>query len=177
MQKSGGGRGVVTTSLPGIDCGTDCSEPYVKGTTVTLTATPDPGHTFVGWNGGGCRGVAGPCTTTINNSVTITAQFTVLTLRVTRTGTARGRVTSAPSGIDCGTDCTEAYTSGTTVTLTATPEAGEEFAGWSGGGCTGTGPCTVTVVASVTVSARFVKAITARPSDIVMGRASWPRER
>ena len=80
-------------------------------------------------------------------------------------------------GIDCGTDCTEAYTSGTTVTLTATPETGEEFAGWSGGGCTGTGPCTVTVGASVTVGARFVSATTEPPGGIVLGWASPSRER
>ena len=31
------------------------------------------------------------------------------------------------------------------VTLTATPASGSTFAGWSGGGCSGTGTCTVTL--------------------------------
>ncbi len=41
------------------------------------------------------------------------------------------------------------------VTLTASAASGSTFAGWTGGGCTGTGPCTVTMNASTTVSATF----------------------
>jgi hypothetical protein len=41
------------------------------------------------------------------------------------------------------------------ITLTAFANAGSVFAGWSGGGCTGTGACVVTVAASTTVSATF----------------------
>jgi len=42
------------------------------------------------------------------------------------------------------------------VTLTATPAAGSIFTGWSGGGCSGTGSCTVTLLAVTTVTASFV---------------------
>jgi len=41
------------------------------------------------------------------------------------------------------------------VTLTAAPAADATFDGWSGGGCTGTGPCTVTLTAATTVTATF----------------------
>src|SRR5205807_2293496 len=41
-------------------------------------------------------------------------------------------------------------------TLTATPAAGSMFTGWSGGGCAGTGACTVTMNAATTVTAGFV---------------------
>jgi len=41
-------------------------------------------------------------------------------------------VTSSPGGIDCGSDCSEAYLEGTTVTLTPAVEAGSTFSGWSG---------------------------------------------
>ena len=44
------------------------------------------------------------------------------TLGVVRAGTGAGTVTSAPSGINCGSDCSETYPSGTAVTLTAVPE-------------------------------------------------------
>jgi Tol biopolymer transport system component len=54
------------------------------------------------------------------------------TLNVTLAGTGAGTVNSNPAGIDCGTDCAEAYASGTGVTLTATPAAGSTFRGWSG---------------------------------------------
>jgi hypothetical protein len=65
-----------------------------------------------------------------------------------------GTVTSSPTGIDCGDDCTESYVSGTEVTLTATPDAGSTFAGW-GVDCSGTGTCTVTMSASHQVTAAF----------------------
>ncbi|MBI5756759.1 MAG: hypothetical protein HZA12_07525, partial [Nitrospirae bacterium] len=59
------------------------------------------------------------------------------------------------AGIDCGTDCTEAYNSGTVVTLTATADTGSTFSGWSGGGCTGTSACTITMTADTSITATF----------------------
>jgi len=76
-------------------------------------------------------------------------------LRVTKAGNGQGTVRSTPAGITCGWDCVEPYTVGTVVTLTATPAAGSVFAGWSGGGCSGTGSCTVTLNAPKTITAGF----------------------
>src|SRR5439155_18481930 len=76
-------------------------------------------------------------------------------LTVTRAGSGSGRVTSSPSGIDCGGTCQATYDRGTTVTLTATAAAGSVFAGWSGGGCNGTGTCVVTMGDATTISATF----------------------
>lgn len=78
-----------------------------------------------------------------------------VTLRVTKSGTGSGRVTSSPSGIDCGSTCSRSFSSGTNVTLTATPSTGSTFAGWSGGGCAGTGTCALTLNSSTTVTATF----------------------
>src|SRR5437899_6741150 len=76
-------------------------------------------------------------------------------LAVVRVGTGSGTVTSTPAGITCGTSCAGSYAGGTAVTLTAVAATGSTFAGWSGGGCSGTGSCTVTVTATATVTATF----------------------
>jgi photosystem II stability/assembly factor-like uncharacterized protein len=76
-------------------------------------------------------------------------------LHVSKLGTGVGSVTSTPSGIDCGYTCTALYTEGTSVTLTATPSSGSIFTGWSGGGCSGTDLCTITLNSNTTVEASF----------------------
>ncbi|RPI80366.1 MAG: hypothetical protein EHM41_22875, partial [Chloroflexi bacterium] len=75
-------------------------------------------------------------------SKTCTATFTAVpqtfTLNVSvvkassSAGTGNGTVSSNLAGINCGSDCSESYTSGTIVVLTATPTAGSVFSGWSG---------------------------------------------
>ena len=78
----------------------------------------------------------------------------VHTLSVSKAGEGSGTVTSDPAGIDCGEDCSEGYEEGTAVTLTATPDQGSTFDGWSGD-CTGTGACEVTMDAPHEVTATF----------------------
>jgi hypothetical protein len=96
------------------------------------------------------------------------------TLSVTRTGTGLGTVQSTPAGVSCGSDCSEAFSSGTVVDLTATAQAGSTFAGWSGA-CAGTGACRVTLTANATVSARFTASggPTGGP-DLVVSSVSSP---
>jgi hypothetical protein len=80
------------------------------------------------------------------------------TLTIQRSGDGSGTVTSVPSGITCGSTCSFSFTSGTAVTLSAQAASGSKFTGWSGAGCSGTGPCHVTVAATTTVTATFTKA-------------------
>jgi hypothetical protein len=63
-------------------------------------------------------------------------------------------VTSSPTGISCGLTCSASFPYGSVVTLSASPESGSTFAGWSGA-CSGLGTCTFTVSAAVAVSATF----------------------
>jgi hypothetical protein len=84
-----------------------------------------------------------------------TAQAGSFTLSIAKSGAGAGTVVSTPTGISCGADCTATYTGAATVTLTATPAATSTFAGWSGGGCSGTGTCKLLLNASTTVQAAF----------------------
>ncbi|QQS61308.1 MAG: hypothetical protein IPN70_00005 [Candidatus Moraniibacteriota bacterium] len=76
-------------------------------------------------------------------------------LAVSKSGTGSGLVTSAPSGINCGADCSQNYNTGTTVTLTASPLAGSTFSSWTGCDSVNGATCTVTMNAAKTVTARF----------------------
>lgn len=158
VTKAGTGSGTVTSSPAGINCGTDCTEPYNYGTSVTLTAAAATGSAFAGWSGA-CTGTATTCTVTMDAAKSVTATFDTgaqLILTVTKAGTGSGTVTSSPAGVNCGTDCSEPYIPGTVVTLTATAATGSTFAGWSGV-CSGTGTCTVTMDAAKSVTATFNK--------------------
>jgi hypothetical protein len=173
--RSGSGTGRVTSAPVGVSCGTDCNEAYISGTSVTLTAKPDPGSTFTGWSGNvDCPGI-GPCTVIMNQHREVVAEFDWPTLSVSKislTGHGNGRVTSSPGGIDCGKDCEESYRSGTSVTLTAKPDPGSTFTGWSGDvDCPGIGPCTVILNNDVEVVASFVKmpSITSIISSLLLG--------
>jgi hypothetical protein len=150
----GNGTGTVTSLPAGIDCGSDCSEDYESNTIVTLTATPDAGSVFAGWSGD-CSGT-GSCIVTMDAAKSVAATFDIqqFSLTVTSAGTGTGAVTSSPSGIDCGSDCSENYQPNTEVTLTATPATGSLFTGWSGD-CTGTGSCVVTMDTAKSITATF----------------------
>jgi hypothetical protein len=90
-----------------------------------------------------------------SNTVTQTVQSASFSLTVTPAGTGTGTVTSSPAGINCGSTCSASFAQGAVVTLTASPAAGSSFAGWSGGGCSGTGTCMVTVSQATSVTATF----------------------
>jgi Divergent InlB B-repeat domain/Bacterial Ig domain/Glucodextranase, domain B len=90
-----------------------------------------------------------------SSAITIyyTAPATKFTLTTTKTG--QGTITSNLPGINCGTTCAFDYASGTSITLTATPDAGSSFSSW-GGACAGTNnTCTITMNQSENVTAAF----------------------
>ncbi|MFZ5875092.1 MAG: InlB B-repeat-containing protein [Nitrospirota bacterium] len=155
VSKAGTGVGTVTSDIGGVNCGATCSVQYTSGTNVALSAVPQAGSVFAGWSGA-CGGTL-LCNVTMTGDLSVTATFNTITyaLTVSKTGTGTGIVTSNPSGIDCGATCVYNFNNGTGVTLTAVPDTGSFFSGWSGGGCTGTASCTVTMNAATTVTATF----------------------
>jgi len=68
------GAGTITSSPPGLNCGSTCQAAYNPGTQVTLWANPS-GSYLAGWSGGGCSGTSPSCTITITANTTVSATF------------------------------------------------------------------------------------------------------
>ncbi|MCB2209894.1 metallophosphoesterase [bacterium] len=129
---------------------------YADGSLVTVTADPEPGFEFAEWTGD-CTGQT--CELTIDSDKTVTANFSLILngLSIIKIGSGTGKVTSDPTGIDCGETCSYEFNPDTTVTLTAVQNADSRFAGWSGG-CSGTElTCQVTMDTAKSVSAEFIQ--------------------
>ena len=104
------------------------------------------------WNfNGGKLSYSGTGTSTVCGG----GQTGGFTLTVNKSGNGAGTVTSAPAGISCGSTCAYEFAKGTKVTLTAAPDSGSTFSGWSGAGCSGTNTCNVTLNAAASVQANF----------------------
>ena len=134
----GNGAGEITSDPGGVHCDADCTMSVDRS--LTLIATASVGSAFVGWSGA-CEGTE-PCVLALSTAAptSVAARFDAVfhDLTVVRTGTGSGTVTSLPAGIACGTTCAAILREGP-VSLTAVPDAGSVFAGWSGGGGGGGG--------------------------------------
>lgn len=157
--REGTGVGSVASSPAGISCGSDCTENVSYGAALSLTATPAASSTFSGW-AGACTGT-GVCELVVTAPTEVRASFAIRTYVTTVAAAAvrggSGRITSSVAGIDCGADCSQTWSHGTSVTLTATATAGSNFVGWSdaSGACSGTGPCTLTIDRARSITATF----------------------
>ncbi len=116
---------------------------YQEGTIISLTATPDNGFRFTGWSGN-LSGSQNPASITMNSNKTVTANFAPITYVLTTSATAGGSVTAG------GT-----YSSGSVVSLTATPNSGFIFTGWSGSLSGTTNPINITMNSNKSVTANF----------------------
>ncbi|EXJ15977.1 InlB B-repeat-containing protein [Imhoffiella purpurea] len=136
-----------------------------SNTLIRLQAPAQSGnYLFSAWTG--CdSSVAEVCTLTLSSNREAVAVFeaaAAYSLVVSKVGS--GLITSSPAGIDCGSDCSERYTAGTPVTLTAAADDGYRFDGWSGP-CTGSGSCTLTMRRDFTVLATFTATATSAYSE------------
>lgn len=119
---------------------------YACGEMVTLTATANLGWTFGGWSGD-LGGSTNPVTLTMTGSRTVTATFTQDAYTLTVHEVGNGTVDVEPDQL--------AYLYGDVVTLTATPDHGWSFIGWSGDLLGSANPATVTVTSNKVVTASF----------------------
>jgi hypothetical protein len=142
----GGTLAISTSANPSVnDFDTIVSGSSRSGTFAHVTGTFSPGWTF------GYKASYG------SNYVALAVGAP---LQVRKTGVGTGKVTSSPSGINCGSTCQKLFFQEPKVTLTAHPANGSGFGGWSGG-CTGSKTtCQVTMSQARTVTAKFLHATT-----------------
>ena len=134
---------------------------YQLNLTIPLTAANGDNLVSCTYNGS---------TTPAGDQIAVQSSAPVPTLTITTSGTGNGTIGSFPAGTSCGLGCLS-FPAGTVITLTATPNAGSTFAGWSGA-CSGTGSCTLTVTANsssnTAVTATFNLAAPGGPSTLAV---------
>ncbi|NER11878.1 T9SS type A sorting domain-containing protein [Leptobacterium flavescens] len=132
---------------------------FNDGEEITLTATPDEGWEFTGWSGD-ASGNNNPLTITIDSDKEITATFSRIRRTLTVNVEGNGRVDPAERTFD----------DGETVSLTAVPDEGWEFAGWSGDATGNTNPLTVImdINREITATFREIPGTTEGPIDFIV---------
>jgi hypothetical protein len=138
------------------------SGPYAHGQKISLQAIPTTTWRFDRWSGD-YHGQDNPTHYTITANSVITAHFLPITAPVTYSLSisveGEGVVElSAPAP----------YTSGQVISLTATPAAGWQFAGWSGAFNTLANPAIFTITADSVITATFTQLSTAPPLTLTV---------
>lgn len=144
----------VITATAGTGHGTVAVQPvqptYLYGDVITLTATADSESAFTGWSGALVE-TTSPVTFTVTGNHVITATFAQIAYAIaTNTaGPGSGQVDIAP------TQAT--YFENDLITLTASPDPGSAFAGWSGDVVGVANPITHTVSGNHAITATFTQ--------------------
>lgn len=101
VNKAGSGSGTVTSEPEGINCGSDCSESYLDGTLVNLTATPNADSIFAGWSADCSHcGSNSECQITMDSDKTCTATFTRFTPHFPMSGDNQRRILQTRTEFD-----------------------------------------------------------------------------
>jgi hypothetical protein len=159
VTKTGGGSGTVTSSPPGINCGSECEASFEAETLVTLSASAATGSEFTGWTGSGCSGT-GTCEVTMSEAKSVEANFEIETFALTLNPSGEGTLSAECNGGACASLTEIPYN--TNVVVTATPNSIEYVlasltgSGSAAGKCNlGAGTCTFAIKASSEVAAEF----------------------
>ncbi len=138
---------VTLSSNPSVGGTTTGAGSFAPGTSVTVSATPNTGYTFVNWTEGtNIASTNAIYTSPLNASRTLVANFATsgFSLNVVA---VNGTVLKVPSKTN--------YNSGEIVVLTATPATGYTFTGWSGDATGSTNPVSVTMNGNKNITANF----------------------
>ncbi|MDF2432729.1 MAG: hypothetical protein JWP44_2360 [Mucilaginibacter sp.] len=155
---------VILSSSPAAGGITTGSGAYASGTSVTVTATANPGFIFTNWTDNGViASTSAAYTFPLTANRTLVANFAnTYTLTITA---ANGTVAVNPQQAT--------YNTGTSVTLTATPNPGYSFTSWSGDATGSLNPLTVTMNANKNIVANFtlIPVIGIGPGQVNLGAA------
>jgi uncharacterized repeat protein (TIGR02543 family) len=123
---------------------------YPEGTEVTITATPDSGWRFDSWSGEVSYPYLATTAIVMSTDKVVTANFSQIMHSLTLATNGNGLVSPEVG--------TQSYAEGAEVTITATPDSGWQFDGWSGE-VADPDSATTTVVMDTdkTVTANFLK--------------------
>lgn len=116
---------------------------YDAGTVVYISAVPDGTHDFTGWSGD-AAGSANPVAVVMDRAKSVTANFSARLFPLTTSATTGGGVT--PGG---------SYPYGTSVTVTASPDAAHRFLGWTGDASGSESAIVLTLTSPLNVQAVF----------------------
>jgi uncharacterized repeat protein (TIGR02543 family) len=149
---------VALSSNPTAGGTTSGAGSFNAGTSVTVTATLNTGYTFVNWTeNGAITSTNAAYTFPLNTNRTLVANFSAngFTLNVTA---INGTVVKNPNQAT--------YNSGSTVQLTATPNAGYTFTSWSVDATGSTNPLTVIMNTNKNITANFTLTPTSGPGQV-----------
>ncbi len=125
--------------------GRNYAGPYVYGDIIELTAIPNAGWTFSGWSND-LSGSANPASIVMDRDKTVTATFIQSTYSLTVNVAGNGSVNRNVAG---------PYHPGDVVELTAVPDAGSSFSGWSGDLSGSANPTSIVMNGDKSVTATF----------------------
>ena len=140
---------VTLSSNPAAGGSTDGEGAYASGSSVTILATRNVGYTFVNWTDrttGLVASTSASYTFALTTNRSFVANFVLNTYTLTVIAT-NGTVTKNPNQTT--------YNHGTSVVLTATPNAGYVFSSWSGDASGSLNPLTVIMTSDRTITANF----------------------
>lgn len=122
---------------------------YDPNSSVTITATPDDGYEFTGWSGN-TTGIINPLTVIVNGNKNIIANFSAIIKYNLSVSVSEGGSINSSGG---------EFTSQTSITITATPDEGYFFIGWSGSVSSTENSLDIVMDSDKTISAVFDKTI------------------
>ena len=97
---------------------------FTHGSNPSISATPDTGYSFAGWSGEGVNDLNAPSTSVdMTEARTVAASFSLNSYDLTLLAGNGGSVSGNGS-----------FTHGSNPSISATPDTGYSFAGWSGEG-------------------------------------------